>query len=269
MQTLITSQPYSFRLLVFIALFILFALLEWRFPRRKLTVSKVKRWRANLLLSLINSAALRLLPVTTIGFAFLCQQWQVGFFNLVSLPSPWPLLVCVLLLDLAIWAQHWCFHQVRFLWRFHKVHHADLNLDLSSAIRFHTVEILLSMGVKFVLIALLGASPMAVLTFELLLSSLALFNHSNLALPLWFDRLLRLVIVTPDMHRIHHSTSFSESNRNFGFCLSIWDRLFGCYCLTPKRGQMNMPIGLKALPSEQQTVPLRSILLMPFKQDKK
>lgn len=234
---------------VFLGLFALFAGLEALVPRRERSLTRVRRWPTNLAITLLNTVALRglavVLPLLAIGAAMDAQAQGWGLFNRLDWPGWLELVLAVLILDLAIWAQHLVTHKVPFFWRFHRVHHADRDMDVTTGFRFHPVEILASMGLKIGLVYLLGPSALAVLVFEVLLSGTALFNHSNLALPGPLDRVLRLVLVTPDMHRVHHSVHREEHDSNYGFALSVWDRLFGTYVPEPKAGHVGMVVGLE------------------------
>lgn len=234
---------------VFLTLFALFAGLEAWLPRRVRSLARGRRWPTNLTITLLNTVALRvlavLLPLLAIGAALDAQAQGWGLFNRLDWPGWLELMLAVLILDLAIWAQHLVTHKVPLFWRFHRVHHADRDMDVTTGFRFHPVEILASMGLKIGIVYLLGPSALAVLVFEILLSGTALFNHSNLALPAWVDRVVRLVLVTPDMHRVHHSIHREEHDSNYGFALSVWDRLFRTYVPEPKAGHDAMTVGLE------------------------
>jgi sterol desaturase/sphingolipid hydroxylase (fatty acid hydroxylase superfamily) len=234
---------------VFLALFAIFAGLEALVPRRARSLTRARRWTTNLAITLLNTLALRglafLLPLLAIGAALDAQAQGWGLLNRLHWPGWLKLVLAVLILDLAIWAQHLVTHKVPLLWRFHRVHHADRDMDVTTGFRFHPVEILASMGLKIALVYLLGPSALAVLVFEILLSGTALFNHSNLALPGPLDRVMRLVLVTPDMHRVHHSIHRSEHDSNYGFCLSVWDRIFRTHVPQPKAGHDAMTVGLE------------------------
>jgi sterol desaturase/sphingolipid hydroxylase (fatty acid hydroxylase superfamily) len=234
---------------VFLGLFALFAGLEAKVPRRVRSLPRGRRWPTNLGITLLNTLALRglaiLLPLLAIGAALDAEAQGWGLFNRLDWPGWLELVLAVLILDLAIWAQHLVTHKVPFLWRFHRVHHADRDMDVTTGFRFHPVEILASMGLKIGLVYLLGPSALAVLVFEILLSGTALFNHSNLVLPQPLDRVLRLVLVTPDMHRVHHSVHREEHDSNYGFCLSVWDRIFRTHVPEPKAGHDAMTVGLE------------------------
>jgi sterol desaturase/sphingolipid hydroxylase (fatty acid hydroxylase superfamily) len=234
---------------MFLGLFALFAGLEALVPRRARNLTRGRRWPTNLAITVLNTVALRalavLVPLLAIGAALDAQAQGWGLLNRLDWPGWLELVLAVLILDLAVWAQHLVTHKVPLLWRFHRVHHADRDMDVTTGFRFHPVEILASMGLKIGLVYLFGPSALAVLVFEILLSGTALFNHSNLALPGWLDRVLRLVLVTPDMHRVHHSAHREEHDSNYGFALSVWDRLFGTYVPEPKAGHQDMVVGLE------------------------
>jgi sterol desaturase/sphingolipid hydroxylase (fatty acid hydroxylase superfamily) len=235
---------------------------EWGYPRRLLSRPRRERWVANLGLTLCNTVLVR---VTVGGVAYATAVWAadqgIGLLHWQPLP-PWAAAaVTLLVLDCAIYLQHVLFHAVPLLWRLHRVHHADLDFDATTGVRFHPLEILLSLGYKAAVVVLLGAVPWAVITFEVLLNATSVFNHGNVALPERLDRWLRWVIVTPDMHRVHHSTHVIETNSNFGFSFSWWDRLGGTYRAQPTLGHVGMEIGL----SEYRTpLPLGRLLLLPF-----
>ena len=233
------------RLSIFAGALILFSCLEALFPRRARDLPRQGRWLTHLGITVIDSLVVRILgPLTAIAVAIWASGHGIGLFNL----TPWPLWVEValafILLDCAIYWQHVISHRVPFFWRFHKVHHTDRDLDASSAVRFHPVEILLSMLYKCGIVLIIGPAALAVLIFEIVLNASAIFNHANLKLPLGADKVLRLFIVTPDMHRVHHSVIERETNRNFGFNLSVWDRLFRSYKAQPEAGHDGMTIGL-------------------------
>jgi sterol desaturase/sphingolipid hydroxylase (fatty acid hydroxylase superfamily) len=234
---------------VFLGLFLLFAGLEALVPRRPRSMSPGRRWPTNLAMTALNTIALRglaiLLPLLAIGAALDAQAQGWGLLNRVGWPAWLELVLAILILDLAIWAQHLVTHKVPLFWRFHRVHHADRDMDVTTGFRFHPVEILASMGLKIGLVYLLGPSALAVLVFEILLSGTALFNHANVALPKGLDRVLRLVLVTPDMHRVHHSIHREEHDSNFGFCLSVWDRIFRTHVPQPTAGHDAMTVGLE------------------------
>ena len=255
------------RLGVFLTLFVLFAGLEAVMPRRARSLPRHRRWLTNLMITVLNSLALRglaiLLPLLAIGAALDAGAQGWGLFNWLDWPAWLELAAAVLILDLAIWAQHLVTHKVPLFWRFHRVHHADRDMDVTTGFRFHPVEILASMGLKIGLVYLLGPSALAVLVFEILLSGTALFNHSNLALPGPVDRVLRLVLVTPDMHRVHHSIHREEHDSNYGFALSVWDRIFRTHVPQPKAGHEAMTVGLEW--QDDRTMRLGWVLGLPFR----
>jgi sterol desaturase/sphingolipid hydroxylase (fatty acid hydroxylase superfamily) len=252
------------RLAAFVAAIALLGLAQWRWPARGDARLGARQAR-NLGLVFIDTALVRLaFPVLAVAFALDMQARGVGLLNVVD--APWWLAVpaAVLLLDLAIYWQHRLMHAIPLLWRLHRVHHSDLGFDLTTGVRFHPFEIAISMGIKLGLIALLGAHPLAVLTFELLLSLGSLFTHTDIALPKRLDSALRWVFVTPSMHRIHHSIRRNETDSNYGFHLSIWDRLFRSYTIEPAEDERRMPIGIEAFrEAREQTV--MALLLQPFR----
>jgi sterol desaturase/sphingolipid hydroxylase (fatty acid hydroxylase superfamily) len=229
-ESLVLEQEVAYRLGFFAAIFTVMLVWELLAPRRVLSVSKLQRWANNLGLLLLNSVVLRFLfPAAAVGIAYSVNDMGWGLFNWLALPFWVEVVVAVLLLDLAIYLQHLMMHRVPLLWRLHRVHHADLDIDLTTGSRFHTIEIVVSMLIKWGVIALLGPALLAVLVFEILLNGMALFNHANVRLPRSVDRWVRGLLVTPDMHRVHHSILRDETNSNFGFNLSLWDRAFGTY----------------------------------------
>lgn len=236
------------RLSVFLGLFALLAGAEALRPRRVRVQTRLRRWGTNWAMSLLNTATLNLLsmalPLLAVGAALDAQAQGWGLFNSVDWPVWLEIVLAMLILDLAIWAQHLITHKVPLLWRFHRVHHADRDIDVSTAIRFHPVEIGFSMLLKVGMVYALGPAGLAVMLFEVLLNGTAMFNHANWRLPLPLDRALRLVLVTPDMHRVHHSVHRHEHDSNYGFALSIWDRIFGTYIAQPDKGHESMTIGL-------------------------
>lgn len=258
----------TIRLACFFGTLLIMTIWELFAPKRALTQSKTLRWSSNLGLVLINSIVWRLLvPAGVVGLALSAEGSAWGLFNQIDLPIFLEVIVCVLLLDLAIYAQHIVFHKIPWLWKLHLVHHVDLDIDTTTGIRFHTIETLISFAWKALLILALGTPALAVMIFEILLSVCALFNHSNVRLPLWFDKILRLVLVTPDMHRVHHSVEQHETNSNYGFCLSIWDMIFHTYRAQPDAGHEAMTIGLANF-RESSVEKLGHMLALPFK-DKK
>ncbi|WP_111430493.1 sterol desaturase family protein [Rhodobacteraceae bacterium DSL-40] len=256
------------RLGAFAGLFLLLAAAEALLPRRPRSQPRARRWLTNWALVLLSSLMLRLLgvaiPLLATGAALDAAARGWGLFNALAWPAALEILLCVLALDLLIWAQHLVAHKIPLLWRIHRVHHADRDIDVATAIRFHPFEIAVSMVLKVSAVYALGAPAVAVIFFEILLNGMAMFNHANLALPPQFDAALCRVIVTPDMHRVHHSIHRDEHDSNYGFSLSLWDRLFGTYRASPRGGQLGMEIGLGQW---QDTHPNRLgwSLLVPFR----
>lgn len=253
------------RLAVFIGLFVALAALEWFAPRREPKPVKAKRWLTNWAIVIIDSVALRLVfKAAAVGGALWAAENGVGLFNNLAAPYWIAFVASVVVLDFAIWLSHLASHKVPALWRLHRMHHSDVDIDVTTAIRFHPVEILLSMAWKYVIVLALGAPAAAVLVFEIILNGLAMFNHANVKLPLRLDAWLRLFVVTPDMHRVHHSTDVRETDSNYGFNLSLWDRMFGTYVDQPALGHDAMRIGIAEWQDDRPTglawtlsVPLR------------
>ncbi|MFD2738053.1 sterol desaturase family protein [Sulfitobacter aestuarii] len=237
------------RLAIFLGLFAILAGAEAWMPRRDRRQPQARRWLTNWSILILGTLGLRLLalflPLLAVGAALDAAAQGWGLFNRLDWPIWLEILLAVLIFDFAIWLQHLITHKVPLLWRLHRVHHADVDMDVSTAIRFHPVEIALSMLLKIGLAYLLGPAALAVILFEILLNGTALFTHANLRLPLPLDALLRRVFVTPDMHRVHHSVHRVEHDSNYGFALSIWDRLFGTYRAQPRDGHQGMVTGLK------------------------
>lgn len=242
---LVAHEPVV-RVAIFAAAFALIATSEIVAPRRPLTVPRRSRWPSNLAIVVLNTLLVRaFLPVTAVSIAMLAEEQGWGLFHALGpLPAWLVVAVTVVLLDLAIYLQHVLFHAVPILWRLHRMHHADLDVDVTTGARFHPIEIVLSMLLKLGAIVALGAPPLGVLVFELLLSTGSLFNHGNLRLPLRADGILRWIVVTPDMHRVHHSVVPEETNRNFGFTLPWWDRVCGTYRAQPAAGHDGMALGI-------------------------
>ena len=264
MEKFILANEAAIRLGFFAGVFAAMALWELALPRRKLATSKAVRWVGNLGIVVINTLILRLLfPVLAVGVAAAAESRGWGLFNVAEAPIWLAVLASVILLDLAIYLQHVMFHAVPALWRLHMMHHADLDFDVTTGARFHPVEIVLSMLIKMGVLVLLGAPALAVIVFEILLNATAMFNHANVRLPLGLDRVLRLVVVTPDMHRVHHSTSVPETNSNFGFNLPWWDRLLGTYRAQPEAGHESMIIGLTQF-RDPKRLTLPWMLALPF-----
>lgn len=265
-EILLNNEPLI-RLAVFVLILLLMIGWEYFHPRRKLQYSRRKRWPHNLFIILVDSLVIRLLlPVAAVSAAMMAAQWDVGIFNLLVLPHWLTIASCIILLDAAIYFQHRIFHLLPWLWRLHRMHHTDPDFDVTTALRFHPLEILLSMLIKIAVVVVLGAPALAVLLFEILLNATAMFNHGNVRLPVGVDRYLRLLIVTPDMHRVHHSVRPVETNSNFGFNLSCWDRLFGSYRAQPAAGHARMQIGLESFRHPRELKWYR-LLSQPFRND--
>lgn len=253
------------RLGVFLGVFAIMALWEILAPRRQLSQPKSIRWLNNIGINVLNTIIVRLLfPAAAVGMALFVQEKQWGLLNMVQWPLLLEIIFGVLVLDLAIYGQHVMVHYVPLFWRFHRMHHADLDLDVTSGARFHPVEIVFSMLVKFVVIAILGPPIVAVFLFEAILNGAAMFNHSNVKIPVALDRVLRWFIVTPDMHRVHHSVVMKETNSNFGFNFPWWDRLFRTYRYEPEQGQLGMTIGLTEFRDIKTCDWLPGMLKIPF-----
>jgi sterol desaturase/sphingolipid hydroxylase (fatty acid hydroxylase superfamily) len=264
-DNLVLQQEAGWRLAFFGGIFIVMLIWELLAPKRRLTVSKLQRWLHNIGLLLLNSLLLRLLfPAAAVGMAYSVGEMNWGLFNLLSLPAWFEVAAAVLLLDLAIYLQHLLMHRVPLLWRLHRVHHADLDIDLTTGSRFHTIEILLSMLIKWGVILLLGPAMLAVLIFEILLNGMAMFNHANVRLPMGLDSAMRKLLVTPDMHRVHHSILRRETNSNYGFNLSLWDRCFRTYIDQPEKGHQGMTIGIPGFRDARQVDRLPGMLALPF-----
>lgn len=260
----LANEP-AVRLGAFFGVFVLMAIWEAVAPRRARLLPRRVRWLHNLALVALNSLILRLLfPLAAVGFALLAAERGWGLLNAIEVPYWWAFVLSVIALDFAIYLQHVVFHAVPLLWRLHRVHHADADIDVTTGARFHPIEILLSMLIKFAAIAVLGAPAAAVLAFEVLLNATAMFNHANLRLRQPVDRWLRRMLVTPEMHRIHHSMEAAETNSNFGFNLPWWDRLCGTYRERARLPQESMAIGVKALTGSDAAVRLTGLLALPF-----
>jgi sterol desaturase/sphingolipid hydroxylase (fatty acid hydroxylase superfamily) len=265
-QETLGYEPWI-RLGFFAAVFALMATWEILAPRRPLAIRRRVRWPNNVAVVVLDAAVVRVVfPTAAVGVALMAQGHGFGLFNIVAAP-PWlAVAAAVLLLDLAIYFQHVLFHAVPALWRLHRMHHADLDFDVTTGARFHPIEILLSMVIKMAVVAALGAPALAVVIFEVLLNTTAMFNHGNVRLPEWLDRTLRWFVVTPDMHRVHHSIVPVETNSNFGFSLPWWDRLFGTYRAQPAAGHQAMTIGITQF-RDPRELRLDRMLLQPFRDD--
>ena len=261
----VLANEAAIRIGFFLGAFGIMALWEYFAPRRALTVSKTLRWANNLGIVFLNTLVLRLLfPAAAVGMAAFVQQQGWGVLNYLEWPFWLAVLISVVVPDFAIYMQHVMFHAVPTLWRLHRMHHIDLDIDLTTGARFHPMEIILSMLIKFAVIAVLGPPLLAVIIFEVMLNAMAMFNHANARLPVAVDRVLRWFVVTPDMHRVHHSVEDDETNSNFGFNLSCWDRIFGTYRGQPRDGHEGMTIGLHGFRDTKQCSMLPGMLMIPF-----
>ncbi|OIQ26313.1 sterol desaturase family protein [uncultured Vibrio sp.] len=258
-------DPEFLRLTFFVLTFVVCASWEWLAPKKALTQSKTIRWLNNIaLISMSSLLVAVLLPVAAYQAAVYAMNNDIGLLNQFSLPTSLSVFVSILFLDLAIYFQHLIFHRVPMLWRLHRVHHADQDIDMTTGSRFHPIEIILSMVIKITVVVALGIPAMAVIVFEIILNVSAMFNHSNARLYGTSDKFIRKLIVTPDMHRVHHSVIVKETHSNFGFFLSIWDRLFGTYTAQPKHGHGKMTIGLPMFKGTREQW-LDKMLTQPFR----
>ena len=258
------NEPWTRPLAFAVTLALMFTL-ESLLPRKSRTESRLQRTWNNLLLSFFNSLAVRFVPIlSAVGVASYVESKGWGILHQLSWPIVVEYAIVLIAFDFIIYWQHVASHHMPMLWRLHQVHHADHDLDASSGLRFHPLEIAISMAIKCLAVLLLGAPPESVVLFEIILNSCAVFNHSNVKLPLTLDRVLRFVLVTPDMHRVHHSIHRDETNRNYGFNIPWWDQLFGTYTAQPRDSHEIMKLGLPEFPSSGQTIPIWAMLKMPF-----
>ncbi len=256
------STEIAIRLGFFLGIFVLVGVLEILAPRRALTTSKASRWSANLAILSLNPISVRLVfPVLPAAMALLAAERQWGLLNNLDLPYWLKVAIGVIALDFSIYVQHVLHHAIPALWRLHMVHHADLDFDVTTGLRFHPIEIIISMGIKLITVAALGPPALAVLIFEVALNATSMFNHSNIHIPEGIDRVLRLLVVTPDMHRVHHSVIIRETNSNYGFNLPWWDRLMGTY-----KGHQGMTIGVSQF-RDPKRLTLPWLLALPFTGD--
>ena len=266
MRAFLSNEPV-FRLVAFATVLVAMAVWELLSPRREQGIGRATRWPSNIGVVVLDTILVRLLfPIGAVALALLAEARGWGLFNALSLPVWAAIPLGIILLDLAIYLQHVLFHAVPALWRLHRMHHADLEFDVTTGVRFHPIEILLSMGIKLGVVAALGMPAVSVLIFEVLLNATSMFSHGNVRLPQRLDRVLRWIVVTPDMHRVHHSIKPRETNSNFGFNLPWWDRLFGTYREQPEAGHVGMTIGIDQFrdPPEQR---LDRMLTQPFRDD--
>lgn len=264
-EFIMAYEPYI-RSAFFFGILIIMAIFEYWAPRRRLTVSKTIRWTNNLAIVFLNSFLIRLIfPVVAVGIASFAHENGWGILNYFAVPFWLATIISIIAMDFVIYLQHVMVHAIPILWRLHRMHHADLDFDVTTGARFHPLEIILSMLIKFATIIVLGPPVVAVVLFEIILNMTAMFNHSNVKLPNKFDQLLRLLLVTPDMHRVHHSVEDDEANSNFGFSLPWWDRLLGTYRDQPRAGHNNMVIGIHQFRDNKQVSWLPGMLMLPFK----
>ena len=267
MNNLTVNSEATIRLLVFISAFILLAVLEHYFPRRTLKYSKVQRWLSNFGISALNTLLTRLLmPIAAVAAAIFAAEQNLGLLNLINLPVWLGIVAFLLIFDLTIYFQHRLFHAIPVLWRLHRMHHTDMDYDVSTGNRFHPLSILISSAIKLALIFVIGPLPVAVIAAEILLNASSMFNHSNLKIGLGLEKALRHFVVTPDMHRVHHSSNPAEHSNNFGFNFPWWDKLFGSYQDQPELGHEKMEIGIQGL-SSPDSIGLGKLLLQPLKSD--
>ena len=266
MNAFMLQYELAIRLACFFGVFGGVALWEFSAPRRRLTVPRLLRWTNNLALVALNNILVRaLFPAAAVGVAAFATRQGWGLFNYYVVPLWMSMLLSVVFLDFVIYLQHIMVHAVPALWRVHRVHHADLDYDVTTGTRFHPIEIVLSMLIKFATIAVLGPPVLAMVIFEVLLNATSMFNHGNLRLPAGLDRVLRWFVVTPDMHPVHHSIEDDEANSNFGFNLPWWDRLFGTYRDQPRAGHLGMTIGIRDHRDPREVARLPGMLLLPFR----
>lgn len=264
MTEIIVINETFIRLACFLSIFTAIVLWEISLPRRERKVSRWARWPSNLAIVVLNTLLLRvLIPTAAVGVALGMEAQNWGLLNQFAAPGWLIIVVAILVLDFAIYLQHIMFHAVPLLWRMHRMHHADLDFDVTTGARFHPIEILLSMSIKLMVVTALGPPAAAVVIFEVLLNATSMFNHGNVKMPLGLDRVLRWFVVTPDMHRVHHSILPDETNSNFGFNLPWWDRLFGTYRAQPVAGHDGMTIGIEQF-SSQRELRLDRMLVQPF-----
>ncbi|NRA62935.1 MAG: sterol desaturase family protein [Pseudobacteriovorax sp.] len=266
-MTWIVENEGTLRLSIFLGCLIIFGVLERRFKFYQFAAKTSQRWITNVGLTIINGFVLRLVfSSAAVGVAHWAYLNEMGLFNLLDISDHlFVIILCVLLFDLIIYWQHRLFHRIPILWRLHRVHHSDPGFDVTTGFRFHPIEILLSMLIKCFCILMIGPSVTAILLFEIILSSMALFNHGNYSLPLLWEKIVRKFLVTPDMHRIHHSKVNVETDSNFGFNLSLWDRIFGSYTKQAKSGNRGIDIGLEEWVDPAQNSTLLGVILMPFR----
>jgi len=265
-ETLLAHEP-AIRLVAFGGVFAAMALCEVLVPKRRQEIRRLRRWPSNLGIVVLNTLLIRLaFPIAAVGVAMAAEARGWGLFHWVSPPTWLAVIAAILLLDLAIYLQHVLFHAVPMLWRLHRMHHADLEFDVTTGARFHPLEIVLSMVIKIGVVAALGAPAVAVVLFEVLLNATSMFNHGNVRIASWLDHAFRKILVTPDMHRVHHSVIPRETNSNFGFNVPWWDRLFGTYRAEPAAGHEGMTLGIEQF-RDPRELRLDRMLAQPFRDD--
>lgn len=265
MTDFIINNEANIRLGFFIGVFSLMALWDILSPKRVLVIKKSVRWLNNIALLVLNIIVVRLIfPTATIGMVIFVNEQGWGLFHYLETPFWITTIASIILLDLVVYLQHIMVHAVPLFWRLHRLHHTDQDYDVTTGTRFHPIEILLSMVIKFAVIIILGPSILAVIIFEIFLNVMAMFNHSNINLPIKIDAIIRLFIVTPDMHRVHHSVEVDETNSNYGFNISLWDRIFGTYLAQPKAGHIDMKIGLNGFEDTKISTYLPALLIQPL-----
>jgi sterol desaturase/sphingolipid hydroxylase (fatty acid hydroxylase superfamily) len=258
-----------FRLGIAVAVFAIMAIWEVLAPRRTLSIGRLARWPSNFGIVVVDALLVRLIvPTAVVGASLYAAGQGIGLFHWFNLRLSVAAVLGFLILDLVIYAQHVVFHRMPLLWRLHRMHHADLDIDVSTGLRFHPFEILISLAIKIATVLTFGIPPVAVLVFEIVLNATSQFNHANVRMPAWLDRIVRMVVVTPDMHRVHHSILSQEHNSNFGFNLPWWDRLFGTYRREPGAGHDSMTIGLPMF-RDPRELRLDRLLTQPFRRDRK
>ncbi|MGD9803411.1 MAG: sterol desaturase family protein [Hyphomicrobiaceae bacterium] len=261
-----SNEPFI-RLAVFVSILLGMVLWELLAPRRAQATGRARRWPGNIGIVLIDTLLVRVLfPISAVALALLAEKQGWGLVHAFQVQTWLAVVLGIILLDLAIYLQHVLFHAVPALWRLHRMHHADLEFDVTTGIRFHPVEILLSMVIKFGVVATIGAPAISVLIFEVLLNATSMFNHGNVSMPGKLDRVLRWIVVTPDMHRVHHSIKPRETDSNFGFNLSCWDRLLGTYREQPEDGHLAMTVGIDQF-RDPRELRLDRLLTQPFRED--
>jgi len=266
LSTWIMDNEKAIRPAVFVGMLVVMGLWEVFAPMRQRSLTRLLRWSNNLGLVVLNTMVVRFLfPAAAVGVAAYVEANNWGLMNYYDIPFVLAVVICVIAQDFIIYLQHVLVHAVPALWRLHRVHHADPDFDMTTGLRFHPIEIILSMLIKFAAIVVLGAPVLAVIIFEVILNAGAMFNHGNIKLPKRMDSLLRWVIVTPDMHRVHHSVEDDEANSNFGFGLTWWDRLFGTYIDQPRQGHTGMKIGIHHYNDPKQVSWLHGMLTLPFR----